>query len=162
LRSNGINEVASNGRILGRMSLLTPRVVVANSKTAIKNAIGLGAAPQSMHLLPNVVDTDRFKPPAVRRSDMVRLIAVGRLGEEKRVDRCLDVIARLRNLSAIPFRAVIAGDGPKRAELEQRACDLGLVPAQVQFLGPITDTAALYRDADILVLTSDWEGTPNV
>ncbi|RMG45458.1 MAG: glycosyltransferase, partial [Acidobacteria bacterium] len=37
-----------------------------------------------------------------------------------------------------------------------------LTPNVVEFRGTIADTVPLYREVDIFVLTSDWEGTPNV
>ena len=39
---------------------------------------------------------------------------------------------------------------------------MGLTPGVVTFLPAVADTPPLYRDADIVVLTSDCEGTPNV
>lgn len=39
---------------------------------------------------------------------------------------------------------------------------LGLLPEVVEFTGAVSDMTAVYREADLLVLASDWEGTPNV
>jgi glycosyltransferase involved in cell wall biosynthesis len=49
-----------------------------------------------------------------------------------------------------------------RRQLEQRATALGLLPGAVEFRGAIVDMRRVYREADILVLTSDYEGMPNV
>jgi glycosyltransferase involved in cell wall biosynthesis len=57
---------------------------------------------------------------------------------------------------------VIVGDGAQRPLLEQRSRELGLTPATVQFRGSQVVSAPVYRAADVLVLTSDNEGTPNV
>ena len=162
MRSNGISEVRGNGRVFGRLSLRAPRVIAANSRAAIKNAIVLGASAARLHLLPNVVDTDQFSPVVSRKREAVWLIAAGRLGEEKRLDRFLNLVARLQRLSPEPVRAMIVGDGPRRPQLQQQASELGLMGNAVEFKSAVSDMPALYREADILVLTSDWEGTPNV
>ena len=56
---------------------------------------------------------------------------------------------------------VVAGDGPERASLEDKARALGLEGA-VEFLGLREDVPALLAAADVLVLSSDDEGFPNV
>jgi glycosyltransferase involved in cell wall biosynthesis len=40
--------------------------------------------------------------------------------------------------------------------------EFGILKDQVEFLGLVADPIPLYQTADIFVLTSDWEGTPNV
>jgi len=55
----------------------------------------------------------------------------------------------------------IAGDGPLRPELERMVCERGLSDV-VHFLGEQQNMAETYAGADILVLTSRYEGTPNV
>ena len=54
--------------------------------------------------------------------------------------------------------AIIVGDGPQRAELEAQARDMKCV----EFRGALSDLVPVYQEADVLVLTSDFEGTPNV
>ena len=162
MRSNGFSEVRANGPLIGRLSLRIPRFIAANSRAAIENANALGINTGRLHLLPNVIDTDQFKPEGPCRKDHIRLVAVGRLGQEKRIDRFLSVLARLRQQSAVEIKGVIVGDGPLRQSLEHRAQALGLLPHVVEFRGAINEMTSIYREADILVLTSDWEGTPNV
>jgi glycosyltransferase involved in cell wall biosynthesis len=58
---------------------------------------------------------------------------------------------------------VIVGDGPLEAALRQRAAALGLERV-VQFAGYIAqrDLPRWYRAADVLVLPSDFDNSPNV
>ena len=93
---------------------------------------------------------------------MVRLLAVGRLVTQKRYDRFLSILARVRGQVGRQIEAVIVGSGPLRKQLEEQAARLGLLPGVVEFKGTVADLAPVYQQADILVLTSDWEGTPNV
>jgi glycosyltransferase involved in cell wall biosynthesis len=162
VRSNGFSEIKVNGAILGQLSLRLPRLIAANSQVAIKNSIAMGIDASHLHLLPNVVDTDQFKPATPREKGHLQLLLVGRLGEEKRIDRFLIVLHRLRKELGVKLRGLIVGDGPMKGQLEQQAFDLGLIPDVVEFRGAVSNMAAVYQEADVLVLTSDWEGTPNV
>ncbi|MFG3237065.1 glycosyltransferase [Streptomyces antibioticus] len=73
------------------------------------------------------------------RGDEVLLVTCTRLSVEKRPVTALDALAALvrRGVSA---RLVVAGDGPLRARLEQRARERGL---PVTFLGHVSDRGAL-------------------
>ncbi|HEX6199378.1 MAG TPA: glycosyltransferase [Thermoanaerobaculia bacterium] len=91
-----------------------------------------------------------------------RLLWVGRLGRQKRPDLALETLARLRALPGGPLdaRLWICGEGPWRGRLERRAAALGLGGA-VRFLGFQENPFTLMRAADLLLLTSDFEGLPN-
>jgi glycosyltransferase involved in cell wall biosynthesis len=54
---------------------------------------------------------------------------------------------------------LIVGDGPMRAELEEKILRMGL-ERSVIFLGWRRDIEKIYADADVVVLTSKNEGTP--
>jgi glycosyltransferase involved in cell wall biosynthesis len=162
VRNDGISEVKATGAVLGRLSLRAPRLLAANSRNAIRNAAALGVPSPRFALLPNIVDTDQFKPGVRSEAGAVRLLAAGRLVEAKRFDRFLSVTAALRRHSSKRIKAIIVGDGPLRSELEMQASALGLWPEAVEFRGLLPDMRAIYREADLFVLTSDWEGTPNV
>jgi glycosyltransferase involved in cell wall biosynthesis len=161
MRNDGISEVRANGAVLGGLSLRLPRLLAANSQAAIRNAVALGVPASRLRFLPNVVDTEQFRPPAHRAEGPVRLLTVGRLVEQKRVDRFLLLLSRLR-AAGTGARGVIVGDGPLRAELERQAADLRLGPHEVEFRGAVREMAPVYGEADLLLLTSDHEGTPNV
>jgi glycosyltransferase involved in cell wall biosynthesis len=164
MRSDGVNEVKAIGPLFGRLSLRAPRVIAANSLPGARTAVALGVPEERVHFLPNVVDTDQFRPAArVNGADgAIRLIAAARLEPDKRIDRFLSVFAVLRKKTALAVRAVIAGDGSQRKDLESQAARLGLSRRDVEFTGPVSDMAEVYREGDVLVLTSDREGTPNV
>jgi glycosyltransferase involved in cell wall biosynthesis len=68
----------------------------------------------------------------------------------------------LRKMPDRMLRFQIAGDGPVRERTERLACDLGLPSDRIEFLGEVARIESVYQDADILVLTSEHEGTPNV
>lgn len=161
VRSDALSEVRANGRVFGRMSLHLPSLVAANSRQGMENARRLGVPVGRLFMLPNVVDADAFAARAPGADDTVRVIAVGRMGPEKRFDRLLRVIADVRRRVERPIALRIVGDGPLRSALERQVAALGL-QGVVTFTGVVADVGALYRDSDLLLLTSDYEGTPNV
>ena len=98
---------------------------------------------------------------SARDADTSVVILVGQLIRAKRVDRFLTALALARR-STPGLRGVVVGDGPERATLEHQAERLGLLPLGVAFLGASADVPGLMAEADILALTSDHEGLPNV
>jgi glycosyltransferase involved in cell wall biosynthesis len=85
---------------------------------------------------------------------------VGHLVHQKRLDRALEVLARL---PAQDCRAhlVVAGTGPLLPELEVRAERLGVAGA-VTFLGHRDDVELVFGGVDLALLTSEAEGIPGV
>ena len=162
IRNDGKSELRDTGYIGGRLNLYTPSTIVANSQSAICTVIQQGVSARRLHFLPNVVDCERFKPQANLGNGHVRIVSVGRLVEQKRMDRFLNVLKQVKQHTGLPVYGIIAGDGSQRGWLEDQASELGLLPGTIEFKGRVADTANLYRSANILVLTSDWEGTPNV
>jgi glycosyltransferase involved in cell wall biosynthesis len=166
MRSNGHSDVGESGRLGGWLGLHCPRTIAANSRSAIQYAIARGVAPSRLYFLPNMVDTDWFQPAIGRLEEAFTLVAVGRLSKEKRLDRFISIVARLRTDYRLNVRGLIVG--PSRpnenleSELEHQARRLGLFPDIIQFRGGIADTRSVYREAAACVLTSDYEGTPNV
>ncbi len=94
--------------------------------------------------------------PAV--APRAQVAVVGRLSPEKGVDVFLDACRLLRD-EGMTVSAIIAGDGPERAALEQRARDHGL--DDVRFLGQLRDATPVYDAVDLVVLPSRSEGLPN-
>lgn len=116
-------------------------------------------APERVSLVYNGVDLSRFTPPAERlpRQRFV-VLGVGRLHPQKNFTLFLEVAERVcRQHPQVEFR--IAGSGPEEAMLRAHAAALGIA-SRVHFVGHITDTPALYADADALLMTSRFEGTP--
>jgi glycosyltransferase involved in cell wall biosynthesis len=85
-------------------------------------------------------------------------LAIGRLLEQKDYSTMLQAFQPLANA---PAQLAIAGRGPLLDELQRRTESLGIA-AQVKFLGVRHDIAALLGAADGFVLSSAWEGMPNV
>lgn len=162
LRSNGRMERQDCGRAGGWLNLRTPRMLAANSQTAIRYAIDQGVPPARLFLLSNVVDTDRFSPATGAEHNELRLISVGRLVPSKRFDRFIALVARLRRESRPELKAILVGGGPLNDNLRNQAHTLGLDDSALEFRGSISEMPPVYREADIFVMTSECEGAPNV
>jgi glycosyltransferase involved in cell wall biosynthesis len=95
------------------------------------------------------------RPPTRRGTVLV----AGRLVAQKNVALALDAFAQAS--AQRDLRLLIAGDGPERGPLEARAAALGLAN-RIRFLGHQPGLAAPLAGADVLLMTSRFEGTPAV
>ena len=110
-----------------------------------------GIPDERIRIKPNfVTDAVRNRIPPSRSADF---LCVGRLSEEKGVDRLL--FAWAAAALPAPARLLVVGDGPERAKLEQQAAQLGISPT-VFFLGsrPLAEVLPLYGRARAVALFS--------
>ncbi|MEX2400643.1 MAG: glycosyltransferase family 4 protein [Rhodothermales bacterium] len=162
VRASLANGYRAIGRFSGYVSLRAPHVIAVNSEAALQDAIRSGIPRRKLFYLPNVVDVEHFQPGQRVSTNHVKILAVGRLVEEKRFDRFIDVIALLRKQMGRCVKGAIIGDGPLLRLLQQQAEVLELNDDALKFVGAVEDVAPIYNEADIFVLTSASEGTPNV
>lgn len=86
------------------------------------------------------------------------IIAVGRLTRQKGFDVLLRSFARLQEQQ--PSRLLILGEGRDRRQLEEEIRRLGL-SGRVQMPGFVDNPYAYLARADLFVLSSRFEGSPN-
>jgi glycosyltransferase involved in cell wall biosynthesis len=115
---------------------------IANAAVAIENPLGRAAA------------RERLGIPSAAFS----IGWVGRVSREKGLDVLIDALPALSELHA---RVTVIGDGPKRAELDESARQIGDATA-IAWAGVIPDAARLLRAFDVLVISSRTEGTPMI
>ena len=116
--------------------------------------------PSAVPVVGNGIDLDAFRGPQRRglRGAGARLLCVARLAPAKNHALLLQTVALLRE-SGRDVSLTLVGDGPLRGRLEELARELG-ISERVRFAGRRTDTPAFYRDCDLFVLLSDYEGMP--
>ncbi len=163
IRSDLLSEVHAHG-VLGGSQVRLPDSLIANSALAKNRAVLHARKTEAVSLLRNVVD---LKTDEVCRAgngtDRVSVLFVGRLVEVKRPDWFVSLAGRLWELNGIEnVRFRMIGDGPLRAALEQQRAALGLTDSEISIAGEKADVVAEYQRSDVLVLTSAFEGTPNV
>ena len=90
------------------------------------------------------------------------VLSVSRLSKEKAHDDLLRAMARARELApSIPMQLLVVGSGPELEALKRTCRELGLAE-RVSFVGQQEDVGPYYAMADIFVLSSHSEGSPNV
>lgn len=147
---------------LRRMILRGARAVVANSEGL--RQLSLAADPVEVRVIPNGVDISRFRPAENSRSDETfRVLAVGRLQEQKNHTFALRILAQVKPQLSRPLEYHIVGDGPLRSALEKQAGELGLT-SNIVWHGwlPREQLPELYRSCDCLLHPTLYEGMPNV
>ena len=140
--------------------------VIAVSQPLKERLVALGVDAAKVTVLRNGVDTELFglEDRSAARAALglpapgAIAACVGNLVPEKGQALAIDMLARMPDL-----RLVIVGDGPLRRELAAQAARLG-VASRVEFRAvmPQRELARLYAAADLLLLTSQREGWPNV
>lgn len=114
-------------------------------------------------VLPNPVDVkairERVTAVETRSGTGRRLLAIGRLSREKGFDLLLDALAGVR--CRFPdVELTIAGVGAEENALKTQ-CDAPGLREAVRFAGYVDDTAVLFAEASVFVLSSRHEGLPN-
>jgi len=139
-------------------------VVTAVSQSVADRHRSSGAARAAkLRVIPNGVDTSRYRPDQARRESARRelgieerfvWLAAGRLLWKK------DYASLLRALARQPDAVLlIAGEGPEGDRLRRQARELAV---DARFLGAREDLPALMNAADGFVLSSVVEGLPMV
>jgi glycosyltransferase involved in cell wall biosynthesis len=144
-------------------------ITTTNSQRAATSLIERGIVPPDrLVVVPNGLDVDAFRRDRDARArlraelgvvgERFLWLAIGRLEEQKDYSTLLRALAQLDEPRPV---VAIAGVGAARIALEALAARLGL-GACVRFLGRRDDVPDLLAAADALVLSSAWEGSPNV
>jgi glycosyltransferase involved in cell wall biosynthesis len=89
------------------------------------------------------------------------LVAIGRLSREKGHADLMNAFAQLCETYPEPLHLAIVGEGVARGELEQQRAQMGL-EERVSLVGLKSDVRPYYAMADVFVLPSHSEGSPNV
>lgn len=152
-------------RLTDRWCALTTHVSEAGRQAMVES----GAAPaRRVIVMPNGIDTTRFRPDdAVRErarralglgAQDILVLNVGRLVPEK--DQATLIEAFRLAARAVPnARLVIAGEGPLRPALQDRIVQGGLATLAT-LAGARSDIPDLLRAADVFALSSRIEGMP--
>jgi glycosyltransferase involved in cell wall biosynthesis len=145
-------------------------LVVAVSSQIRDTLIKWGGRPERIRVVPNGIDPDEFRRDesvaararellGVQRGDVV-VGSAGRLELQKRFDVLLEATKLL--LPRRPqLRLFIAGEGSLRSYLDSRIRQLGIAD-RCRLLGHRPDMREMYHAFDVLVQSSDYEGTPTV
>ncbi|WP_052812887.1 glycosyltransferase family 4 protein [Desulfonatronum thioautotrophicum] len=134
--------------------------------TIARDSWGVRAPGKLLHI-PNGIDCTQFQPSPGKQDQPdqdqpgreVVLGIVGSLIKLKNHALLLESMALAA--AKVPLRLVIVGEGPERANLEQRCVELGIA-GQVSFTGLLENPASVLQDLDIYCLASITEQMPMV
>ena len=110
--------------------------------------------------VPNAYISDDMRPRRVpREANGTRsVLALARMMPQKRLDVLISAFAALARQDC---RLTILGDGPLRPRLEQQVMALGIAD-RVDMPGFVEDVLPWLHRADVVALSSDYEGLPAV
>jgi L-malate glycosyltransferase len=141
-----------------RAAYACAHVVVANSAAAAGRLAAERVPKRRIHVVPNGIDLAAYAPHAHDRP-IRRIVTVANLRPEKAHEVLFEAAPLvLRRFPDTEF--VIAGDGPRRHELEGLARARG-IGARVRFIGHVDDVPGLLASCDLFVLPSRSEACPN-
>jgi glycosyltransferase involved in cell wall biosynthesis len=159
----GLNQQPGYRRVASRLFRRVDQVI-AVSQVVADDLLRMGVLESRVNVISSGIDV---RPRGVARArhsggGPYVLLFVGRLHEQKGVGVLLEAFERLVARGA-EIELVIAGDGPRRAALEERAVGL----RGVTFLGEVRPDHVphLYEKADLFIMPSldvgtQGEGTP--
>lgn len=114
-------------------------------------------------VIPNGVETDRFKPIPRPVNSEIKILFIGRLIPRKGFQRVVQALPKLRTMAKKPFVIEVVGTGAAREDLDQLAQQLGAIDL-IHYVGQVSyeELEKAYQYADVFVLTSLSEGMPSV
>ncbi len=180
--SVGVEHVLSGIRVAEKrnrwhltLDRWTSRLVekyVCVSESVAEFSATVGGLPRSkLVVIPNAVEVRKFRNAL--KADLTgnrastksrKAIYVGRIDDQKGVDRLLDLAITWLAGSPVFWELLIVGDGPKQAELTDQWLrrEFDVVRPWIHLLGWRGDVPELLAASDLFVLPSHWEGMPNV
>jgi len=111
-------------------------------------------------VIPNPVDPEEDSQPCCVEVPRPFMLAAGRLVHQKGFDILIRAFSTVARECGQP-RLAIAGEGPEEQALRNVVAELGL-DDRVHFLGQVRGLRTLMRKADAFILSSRYEGFPNV
>jgi len=158
---DGLRADSPKHRLIWKLELGAMRradVVVPISRGIREELIARGIAPEKLEVVPNGVDTERFKPvprdtSRARGLGLEGSFVIGFLGSIRKLEGIVTLLEayKLCQERRADVALVIVGDGPERPLLEARARQLGL--KSVVFPGnvPHEEVASWYSIMDLMV-----------
>ena len=157
---NNPNRFAAAHRLLIPAVYRFPNRVVAVSQGVANALERLGVAPEKLSVIPNPAPNtspeDKNQDPPLLPPRYI--LGVGRLHPQKGFDRLIRAFAGIDDPN---LHLVILGEGKERANLRALAKALG-VASRVMMPGARDELDPWYRNALCFVLSSKYEGWPNV
>lgn len=158
-------------RFIRRISFrAASRLVCVTEELKRHYCLHIGAVAERFEVVPNGVDTERYKPDAAARAAVRRQLGIGGdtvvIGTVGRLDPVKNQQTLLRAAEnviqeGLNAHVVLIGDGACRATLNDFVVASSWLQGRVSFLGDRNDVQSLLNAFDIFVLPSLSEGMSN-
>lgn len=167
LRSQG-KWLGNVGQMVLRHCLRRADAVIAVSDDVCRDLRRMKVSPRLVYTISNPIDIswviakshENISNEWLSKSRCYPvLVAAGRLVPQKGFAELLKAIAILKRDVAV--RCIILGEGPLRGELVDFANSLGIAE-RVSLPGAVKNPYPFFKNADLFVSSSRWEGMPNV
>lgn len=138
----------------------TDSLIAVSNSAAVAFASRTYLPPNLIKVIPNAVDLKKFKNRNnFKEENKAKIILfMGRLAYEKNLDLLIRIFASVHSTDP-KVKLVVAGSGYLEGEFKLKIKELG-VESSVELLGAVKDIQNLMQEADMLLLTSHWEGLP--
>jgi glycosyltransferase involved in cell wall biosynthesis len=141
--------------------------VIAVSQQIKDDLVSVGVPSQMITVLNNPIDLEAVRNSAIEpvitpfpdQAMYPTIISVGRLVKQKNFSDLILCVAKVKTQIAI--RAIIIGDGPEKQSLQNLIDTLGLSD-EVKLVGYLKNPFPYISNSQLFVLSSKWEGFPNV
>lgn len=112
-----------------------------------------------IHVLSNPVSEELFSASPKTPNEEFIVCALGRMTDQKNYPLLIDAFKEaFTNTPSAKLK--IYGEGTKRETLREYIINQGM-SSQIQLMGRTNDVKNVFQEADVYVLSSDWEGMPN-
>lgn len=166
--SHGMNPIANSGRwyldsdvwldmVLGKITDATICVSQGEKAEIVGQHISM---PEQLTVIENGVSNGLPRNHVNTPGKPLSLVAVSRFDPQKNPDEMLELVDILSRRD-IPggFHLTVLGEGTGKAEFE-RGLEAGRLTGFVTMAGTVPEARKIFRQSDILVSTSVWEGMP--
>lgn len=157
-RGDGERELLTVNKHVRNTAFRLGKAFICNSRTTIEKLSANKTLGRKLHYLPNIVEVAELADLSERELP-TKFVAVNSLVALKRVDRILNFIACYRKYNP-SVELKVLGDGPLMKELKAMTRTLD-IETLVTFEGQVDDVGDFYQEADVFLLASESEGTPN-
>lgn len=139
--------------------------VVCQSRDMYKDLVAnFGLPSKRLLIINNPVDLKKVRVLSKKKikyafnNDVINIVAAGRLTHQKGFDILLNAAALIGNEN---FKISILGEGEEEVNLKKLAKSLN-ISSRINFIGFVNNPYPYFSQADLFVLSSRYEGFPNV
>lgn len=143
-------------RFLVKRRIMMPVAISGSNQQLIADYYGLQR--NTIPLVRNPVDVHKFSSGERPADDTFRFITVGRFSKEKNQRMMLHAFAELLK-KGCDARLVMLGKGEEEENLRALARELG-ISEQIDFAGFVVNVEDYLGNADVFLLSSDYEALP--